>query len=40
VSAKHHKFFKYLNARAKVVPAEFLNGAGIVGAALWAAEQR
>jgi polyphosphate glucokinase len=39
VSAKHHKFFKYLKTRAKVVPAEFLNGAGIVGAALGAAEQ-
>lgn len=36
VSAKHKKFFKYLKTRAKLVPAEFLNQAGIVGAALWA----
>jgi len=39
VSAKHRKFFKFLKTRAKVVPAEFFNEAGIVGAALWAAEQ-
>lgn len=39
VSAKHRKFFKYIKPRARMVPAEFLNGAGIVGAALWAAEQ-
>jgi len=39
VSAKHGKFFKFLKTRAKVVPAEFFNEAGIVGAALWAAEQ-
>lgn len=38
VSAKHRKFFKYIKPRAKLVPAEFLNEAGIVGAALWAAE--
>ncbi len=38
VSAKHRKFFKYLKPRARLVPAEFLNGAGIVGAALWAEE--
>jgi polyphosphate glucokinase len=38
VSAKHEKFFKFLDSRAKVVPAEFLNHAGIVGAALWAAQ--
>ncbi len=38
VSAKHRKFFKYLHPRARLVPAEFLNEAGIVGAALWAAE--
>ncbi len=37
VSAKHRKFFKYLQPKAKMVPAGFLNGAGIVGAALWAA---
>jgi polyphosphate glucokinase len=40
VSAKHEKFFKYLKTRAKVVPAEFLNQAGIVGAALWAERRR
>lgn len=36
VSAKHEKFFKYIETRAKLVPAAFLNEAGIVGAALWA----
>lgn len=40
VSAKHRKFFKYLRTRAKLVPAEFFNEAGIVGAALWAGENR
>lgn len=39
VSAKHHKFFQYVKPRARMVPAELLNGAGIIGAALWAAEQ-
>lgn len=34
VSAKHRKFFKYIKPRAKLVPAEFFNEAGIVGAAL------
>ena len=38
VSAKHQKFFPYLQTRAPVVPARFLNEAGIVGAALHAAE--
>lgn len=38
VSAKHHKFFKYLKTRARLVPAGFYNEAGIVGAALWGAE--
>lgn len=37
VSAKSEKFFKYLKRRAPVVPAQFLNEAGIVGAALAAA---
>ena len=37
VSAKHEKFFKFIEARAKMVPAEFFNEAGIVGAALWGA---
>ena len=40
ISADHDKFFKYLKTRAKVVPAEFFNNAGIVGAALWAAEKK
>lgn len=40
VSAKHEKFFKYLRLRTKVVPAEFFNEAGIVGAALWAAQAK
>ncbi len=39
VSAKHEKFFKYIKARAKVVPAGLLNEAGIVGAALWAVQK-
>ncbi|MEO6874475.1 MAG: polyphosphate--glucose phosphotransferase [Opitutaceae bacterium] len=34
VSAKSHKYFKYIKPRAKLVPAKFLNEAGIVGAAL------
>ena len=38
VSAKHEKYFKYVKSRARLVPAEFLNQAGIVGAALWAQE--
>jgi polyphosphate glucokinase len=37
VSAKHRKFFKYLKPRARLVPALFLNEAGIVGAAVSAA---
>lgn len=40
VSAKHRKFFKFIKPRAKLVPAEFLNQAGIVGAAMWAAERK
>jgi polyphosphate glucokinase len=40
VSAKHEKFFPYVKSRAKMVPAEFLNEAGIVGAALWAEQER
>jgi polyphosphate glucokinase len=40
VSAKHEKYFKYIRARAKLVPAEFLNQAGIAGAAMWAAETK
>lgn len=34
VSKDHEKFFPYLNTQAKIVPAEMLNMAGIVGAAL------
>ncbi|MDR1011747.1 MAG: ROK family protein [Opitutaceae bacterium] len=34
VSDKHRKFFKYMKTRAPLVPAEFFNDAGIVGAAL------
>ena len=40
VSAKHRKFFKNVKPRARMVPAGFFNEAGIVGAALWAAEQK
>lgn len=40
VSSKHLKFFKFIKSRAKVVPAEFFNRAGIVGAAMWAAEAK
>jgi polyphosphate glucokinase len=40
VSAKHDKFFKFIKPRAKLVPAEFLNQAGIAGAAIWATEKR
>lgn len=34
VSKKHHKFFHYLSTRADIVPAQLLNEAGIVGAAM------
>ena len=34
VSKKSDKWFKYLKTRAKIVPAQMLNDAGIVGAAL------
>jgi polyphosphate glucokinase len=40
VSAKHDKFFKYVKPRVKMVPAEFFNEAGIVGAAVWAEQER
>ncbi|MCC6414334.1 MAG: ROK family protein [Opitutaceae bacterium] len=40
VSKNHAKFFKYIKPRAQLVPAEFFNEAGIVGAAMWAAEQQ
>lgn len=37
ISADHAKWFHLLKIRSKIVPAEFLNEAGIVGAALHAA---
>ena len=40
VSAKSEKFFKYAQCRAPKVPAAAFNAAGMVGAALWAAEQK
>jgi polyphosphate glucokinase len=40
VSADHAKFFKHVRPRAKLVPAQFFNNAGIVGAALWAAAKK
>ena len=41
VSKDHDRFFPYLNLKAKVVPAELRNQAGIVGAALaWSDEVR
>jgi len=39
VSAKSEKFMKYLKRRTPIVPAEFENEAGIVGAALAAARK-
>lgn len=39
VSKKHERFIPLLNTRAQVVPAQLLNDAGIVGAALAAKEQ-
>ncbi len=36
ISKKHKKFVKYLDINAPIVPAELRNGAGIVGAALFA----
>lgn len=38
VSKKHKKFLDYINVRARLVPAELRNEAGIVGAALTAIE--
>ncbi|MDX1992991.1 MAG: ROK family protein [bacterium] len=34
ISAKHDRFFHYLNVKAEIVPANLFNDAGIVGAAL------
>jgi polyphosphate glucokinase len=39
VSKKHEKFLPLLELNAEVVPAQMLNTAGIVGAALAAAEK-
>ena len=39
VSKKHHKFLKYIDLRARVVPAQLRNQAGIVGAAVAASKQ-
>lgn len=39
VSREHEHFFHHLKTRAKIVPAELLNQAGIVGAALFALQQ-
>lgn len=38
VSKRHERFFPHLNTKAPVVPAQLLNEAGIVGAALASAE--
>lgn len=38
VSKKHQKFFPYINIRTEIVPAMLRNEAGIVGAAVLAAE--
>lgn len=40
VSAKHRKFFKFIKPRAKLMPAEFFNQAGIAGAAMWAEQAK
>jgi polyphosphate glucokinase len=36
VSSSHEKFFPLIEAGAPLVPAHFLNNAGIIGSALWA----
>jgi len=35
ISKQHEEFIKYLNTRARIVPAHFLNQAGIIGAAVY-----
>jgi polyphosphate glucokinase len=40
ISKDHARFLPYIKRRAPVVPAEFFNEAGIVGAALAAAEAK
>ncbi len=39
VSRKHEEFFKFLKTRAEIVPAKMLNDAGIIGAAMAAAQR-
>ena len=39
ISKNHEKFFQYFDVDAKVVPAQLLNQAGIVGAAVYASQQ-
>ncbi len=34
ISKKHEKFLHYIKVRAKVIPAQLRNEAGIVGAAM------
>ncbi|MCB8949148.1 MAG: ROK family protein, partial [Ardenticatenaceae bacterium] len=38
VSKKHEEFLQYIKTRATIVPAELRNEAGIIGAAVMAAE--
>lgn len=38
ISADHDKWFPHLKIRTKIVPAQFLNDAGIVGSALYATQ--
>ncbi len=40
ISKKFDKYEKYLESHAKIVPARFLNDAGIIGAAIAAAEMK
>jgi polyphosphate glucokinase len=40
VSSKHDKFFKFIKPRARLMPAQFLNQAGIAGAAMWAVQAK
>ena len=39
VSKKHEKFLPQLSIRTEIVPAQLRNHAGIIGAAMWAAER-
>jgi len=40
ISKEHEKYLPLLTVEARVVPAQFLNEAGIVGAALAAANEK